>query len=162
MVETKSGTYSEFSDDEIAAFKQLVLGEGRVNGPTMPELMKRASRLVLLTNDNQIIGTAAIKTPNVQYRKSVFCRAKVVSLEDSYESELGWVVVASSHRGKGHSRRLVEQALASHEKGIYATSQQEDEAMHRTLERYGFKKSGQPYQSKENLRLNVFLFLRQA
>jgi predicted GNAT family N-acyltransferase len=162
MVEIRSGTYSKFSNADIAAFKRLVQSEGRVTEATLPGLMKRAAKLVLLTNGDQIIGTAAIKTPNFKYRQSVFRKAKVTGLEGTYESELGWVVVAPSHRGNGHSRRLVEQAIASLEKGIYATSQREDEAMHHTLENVGFKKTGSPYPSAKNSDRNVFLFLKQS
>lgn len=160
IVEVKSGRYSDYTPKEINEFKALVTSEGRVNADTLDGLLGHAKRLVLLFDIDGIIGTAAIKAPNDHYRGNVFRKASLIGSEAGYPSELGWVVVHPDHRGKGYSRRLVEEALANLGEGVYATSQDRDHAMHHTLERCGFRKSGDPYQSRENPDSKILLFLR--
>lgn len=159
MVEIRSGKSSEFNPTKIEEFKKLVLSEGRVREQTLPGLMERATRLVMLFDAGQVIGTAAIKAPDDDYRRRVFRKTGLAEQESKYPCELGWVVVHPDHRERGHSRRLVEAALAGIER-VYATSQDRDGPMHRTLQNCGFAISGVPYQSRENRDSKILLFLR--
>lgn len=68
MVEIRSGKSSEFNPTEIEEFKKLVFSKGRVREQALPGLMERATRLVMLFDAGQVIGTAAIKAPDDDYR----------------------------------------------------------------------------------------------
>ncbi|MFZ1682120.1 MAG: GNAT family N-acetyltransferase [Rhizobiaceae bacterium] len=160
MDEVRSGAFSVFTPPEIDEFKKLVLSEGRVGRRTLPGLMISARCLVMLLHAGQVIGTAALKSPNNTYRKRVFRLSKVSEQESQFPYEMGWVVVHPDHRQRRYSHRLVEAALADIAAGVYATSQDRDTAMHRTLERSGFRKSGSPYPSTGNPGSKIFLFVR--
>jgi len=69
---------------------------GEVNENTLTGLIEGALSLVMLFSDDKLIGTAAIKQPYDGYRKNVFEKAKVSSLADSYQLELGWMIVSHS------------------------------------------------------------------
>jgi predicted GNAT family N-acyltransferase len=156
----KLGAPSEFTDGEIKEFETLVLSESRVAKDSLPGVIKEAPRLVALLLDGMTIGCAAIKKPAAAYMTKVFKKSGLATEQAKYHHELGWVVVAKAHRKMGYSGQLVESALKPpYLTGVYATSQDADIGMHKTLERYGFKKFGTPYSSNESHDKNIIVFL---
>lgn len=161
---SKCLTYSpnECSHQQKLDFAALVKIGGEVNEITLPGLIEGALLLVMLFDNDQLIGTAAVKRPNDSYRKSVFKKAKVGSLADSYPLELGWIVVDPNHRGQGYAGALIEKALNSQcgDIGIYATTK--NDRIRALLTEFGFLLLGEPYQSSQNRDVNLTLFARQG
>jgi predicted GNAT family N-acyltransferase len=99
--------------------------------------VETAKCLVQLRSD-KLIGTAALKTDQA-YRKSCFENAGVQKLVDKFSLELGYVVVDKSLRGRGMSHLLTAAALSRREnRGVYATSNLANIAMHKVLKSRGF------------------------
>lgn len=141
-----SGTPSQMTSADKAAFVAFVAAAGEVNRAILPGLVNNAVALEMLYADHQLIGTAAIKTPLPAHHVGEFVKAKAQAQAASYSVELGWVVVHPAWRRRGHARQLVGEAvkLAEH-RGIYATTKTPQ--MLAILEEQGFAPVGDPYPS---------------
>ncbi len=143
--------------EQITAFCTLVRLGCEVASAGLGDRVRQAVRLVFLYDEGKLAGVAAIKRPHHSYRQRVFKSAAVELARGSYSLELGWVFVDENHRRRGHSTRLVEAAMASVSVAdVFATSRSNNVAMHKSLERHGFKRSGNDYPStrkKGTLRL---------
>jgi predicted GNAT family N-acyltransferase len=147
---------------KLNAFCQLIREEGQVDLEGLEEQVRRAYALVFLFDRTDLIGTAAIKQPRLDYKRRVFEMGAVPEMEEAYSFELGYVVVAKSHRNRKLSRQLVDAAIESvPDVPLFATSRSDRVAMHRTLERYNFRRVGQTYQSIEQ-GAEVLLFVRDV
>ena len=154
---------SDCSQDELKVFKDLVVEAGEVQTESLRFLIVRAVSLIFLYDDSgDLVGIAAVKRPNEGYKQKIFSRAKSPENSDTYNYELGWIVVREKYRGNHLSRYLVEAALkVTDEAKISATTRATNLAMRRTNERYGFRVSGKPYSSnRRNDNYELLLFVR--
>lgn len=150
-----------FSDAQIAAFVELVISEGEVDPYDLQERVENARTLVMLYDEGVLVGTAAIKNPEPDYRAGVFDKAASDLSASSYPVELGYVVVAKSHRGQKLTWQLVDAALPfAGTEHVFATTRTDNDAMHRVLPARGFIASGEPYDSIEHPGSHIRLFAR--
>ncbi|RYD65621.1 MAG: hypothetical protein EOP84_31770, partial [Verrucomicrobiaceae bacterium] len=70
-------TAAEMTDGQRQEFIDFVGKGGQVNQLTLAGLVDRAVALVALRNGNALIGTAAIKVPNVGHHRGDFAKAGV-------------------------------------------------------------------------------------
>lgn len=139
------------SAEERVAFQQMVFEGGEVNPNTLPSLVDRALALAFARLDGTLVGVGAIKRPYESHRKDVFTWAMADLDPTQFEFELGWVYVSPSCRGKRIASRLVEKLMPVLIRApVYATSRVDNERMHASLKRFGFKQVGVPYPSKQN------------
>ncbi len=139
------------SAGERALFEQMVLEGGEVNPKTLPGLIDRALVLAFARLDGVLVGVGAIKRPYVSHRGDVFEWAQAELDSTKFEFELGWVYVNVSGRNRRLASRLVEELMLSlNGASVYATSRVDNERMHASLKRFGFKRVGVPYPSKQN------------
>ena len=145
--------------DEIRAFRRLVLLGGEVASAGLEGLVRQARRLVVRYEGQDLAGVAGLKRPRSQYRQQVFQRAGVTLPGGTYPLELGWVYVAETFRRKGYSYRLVEAAMSGvNPEEVFATSETNNSAIHKALERHGLRRAGKDYPSNRgNRRINLFL-----
>lgn len=152
---------SEFSSAEHQNFIDFVLLGGEVPEATLRRNVPVAPRLVFLREGGQLHGVAALKTPIGTYRAAIRQKAGINVDSDEYPFELGYVFVDPRTRGRGYAKVLVDAALgASDGSGVFATSREDNVAMHRTLLGNGFTRAGEPYQSREAQQRRLQLFLR--
>jgi GNAT superfamily N-acetyltransferase len=129
-----------------AAFVAFVAAAGEVNPAVLPSLVDNAVALVMLYEADQLIGTAAIKTPLAAHHVGEFVKANAQAKAASYPVELGWVVVHPDWRGRGLGRKLVGEAVKlAEDRGIYATTKTAQ--MLAILEENAFAPVGDPYPS---------------
>ena len=153
---------SKCSEEEKKIFFQVVKSGGEVALDGLEDRIKTAEILVFHYDGNKLLGVAALKNPTAHHRSSVFLESKAKFPADTFPFELGWVVVAPQYRGQGLSRCLVETALKAAEgQNVFATSPIDRTFMHRTLERYGFTREGEPYLSRRRAQ-SLQLFVRLA
>lgn len=151
----------DFSTAERTAYIDFVRSAGEVNAATLPGLVDDALALIMLHEDGEIIGSAAIKKPDKGYHEKVFTGAGIERLADSYMLELGWVHVHPDHAGKGHGRALIEAAIdAAGAAPIYATTK--SAVMHHLLPQYAFEAVGKPYPSTQERDAEITVFVRPA
>lgn len=151
---------------DIDAFEALVLEGSEVDPNGLSQRISRAQRLAFTFSDQDLVGVAALKHPNIKYRKSVFVKSNSSRSPAAFPLELGWVYVKRDYRDRGISRLLVQELVRGiGEKNVFATSWTDNSAMHRSLEGFGFIREGKPYTSDirtEKLQLFVRVTAEQA
>ena len=152
---------SDCSAQTLADFEKLVIEGGAVDPEGLTQRIRNASRLLFLReSDGQLVGVGALKHPRSSYRDNVFAKARANVSSDRYRVELGWVVVAKSHQGRGLSARIIDELLALVEsESVFATTRVNDRVM-RFASGHGFEPSGNPYPSGRGY--NLVLYLHNA
>jgi GNAT superfamily N-acetyltransferase len=141
-------------------FTRLVQQGGEVDDIVVARNTDAARQLVFLRRGETLIGIAALKLPQVSYRKRISDLAGVNIPAETFPSELGYVFVIPTEQKRGFSRILVKAVIeGSSNEGIYATSRADNVAMHRTLERFEFRAAGKPYPGRDQA---IQLFVRDA
>lgn len=152
-------TANKMTDGERQEFITFVQEGGQVNEHSLPGLVDRAVALVTLHDGQSLVGTAAVKVPNVGHHQGDFTKAGVEERANEFPFELGWVVVHSSQRENGYGRKLIAAAIeAAGTRGLYATTKTGQ--MKHLLPHYGFIALGQPFQSAQDADASLTLFVR--
>jgi GNAT superfamily N-acetyltransferase len=145
----------------LADFEKLIIEGGAVEPEGLTQRIRNASRLLFLREpDGQLVGVGALKHPRSSYRNMVFAKAQATVPSDRYRVELGWVVVAKSHQGRGLSARIIGQLLAlAKNENVFATTRVDERAM-RFASANGFEPNGNSYPSGRGY--NLVLYLHNA
>jgi GNAT superfamily N-acetyltransferase len=113
MVSSSILSPSDCTTEDLADFEKLIIEGGTVNPEGLTQRIRNASRLLFLREPNgRLVGVGALKRPWDNYRNSVFAKARATKSSDEYRVELGWVVVAKSHQGRGLSGRIIGELIA--------------------------------------------------
>jgi GNAT superfamily N-acetyltransferase len=152
----------ECTDAEMSDFLSLVRAGDEVVPEGLGNRLARAHRLLFLRSQGCLLGVAALKKPQSNYRGSVAKKAGFALGEQRFPLELGWIYVLPSARGSGCAGRLVAAAIdAANRMGVFATSRSDNVPMHRTLKKFGFYKVGKPFPSDRAHR-QLELFIRTS
>jgi RimJ/RimL family protein N-acetyltransferase len=152
---------SDCTAQALADFEKLVLEGGAVDPQGLTQRIRNAFRLLFLrTSDGQLVGVGALKHPRPGYRNRVFANAQATAASDEYRVELGWVVVANTHQGRGLSTRIVGELLPfAKNENVFATTRADQRVM-RYASDHGFEINGKPYPSGRGY--DLVLYLRNA
>ena len=152
---------SDCTAQALADFEKLVIEGGAVDPQGLTQRIRNASRLLFLwASDGQLVGVGALKHPRPSYRNRVFANAQATTASDEYRVELGWVVVAKTHRGRGLSTRIVGELLPfAKNENVFATTRADERVM-RYASDHGFEINGKPYPSGRGY--DLVLYLRNA
>jgi len=157
----RSGKPSEIPLADKAAFIEFVSAAGEVDRAILPGLVEKAFSLVMLFGSDELIGTAAIKSPYLGHRRGEFAKANVATEADAFPLELGWIVVHPEYRKQGHALELVRAAVdLTTGQGIYATTK--TPRMLTILGECGFKALGDSYPSVLNPDACLTLLVRRT
>jgi GNAT superfamily N-acetyltransferase len=149
---------SDCSAQALADFEKLVIKGSAVDPEGLTQRIHNASRLLFLREpDGKLVGVGALKHPRPSYRSSVFAKARANVPPDRYHVELGWVVVAKSHQGRGLSARIIGELLALvRDENVFATTRVDDRAM-RFASAHGFEPNGDFFPSGRGYNLALYL-----
>jgi GNAT superfamily N-acetyltransferase len=152
---------SDCTAEALADFEKLVLEGGAVDPQGLTQRIRNAFRLLFLrTSDGQLVGVGALKHPRPGYRNGVFANAQATTASDEYRVELGWVVVAKTHQGRGLSTHIVGELLTfAKNENVFATTRADERVM-RYASDYGFEINGKTYPSGRGY--DLVLYLRNA
>ncbi len=152
---------SDCSIGEIVEFENLVKSGGEVIHSHLRDRIMRAEYLIFLQgHDRKILGVAALKHSEAQYREKVFRKAGSVQDPDKFELEIGWIYVIEECRGQGFSLPLLEKAIKlSQSRAFFATTREENVQMNRTNVRCGLERSGNAFKS-DNGDYNLLLYIK--
>ena len=144
-------TWKNCPVDQLSVFKRMVIEGGQVDPQTLPGLIERALALAFVHSDGVLGGVGAIKRPYDSHRNEIFAKSRTRLKPTGFEFELGWIYVDPSLRGKRLGSSLVDKLMPSLKgEAAYATSSVNNERMHSSLRRVGFKLEGVPYPSAIN------------
>ena len=137
---------SKFDNAQKIKFKNIVKEADQVNMKKFDKLMEK-DPFLLFTYDssNNIIAVGALKIPTKKHKEKVFGKSKSGLDPKDFKFELGWIVSLKERQGLG--KKVVEFLLNCQPKN-YATVREDNDAMIHILEKYGFKKYGDPYKSE--------------
>ena len=152
---------SDCTAQALAHFEKLVIEGGAVDPQGLTQRIRNASRLLFLwASDGHLVGVGALKHPGPGYRNRVFANAQATVASDEYRVELGWVVVAKTHQGRGLSTRIVGELLPfAKNENVFATTRADERVM-RYASDYEFEINGKPYPSGRGY--DLVLYLRNA
>ena len=152
---------SDCTAQALADFEKLVIEGGAIGPEGLTQRIRNAFRLLFLrTADVQLVGVGALKHPRPAYRNKVFANARATIPSDEYPVELGWVVVAKSHRGRGLSTRIIGELLTvARNENVFATARADERVM-RYASDHGFEINGKSYPSGRGY--DLVLYLRNA
>lgn len=149
---------SGFGSAEIGQFEKLVKAGGEVDLAGLSERILNAHLLGMALDGENVVSVAALKAPPVGRRKSVFYKAGADLDPVSFHLELGWVYTALEFRGRGHCTSLLAGLLSAETRNIFATARVGNGEIQRIMEKFAFKKIGQPYQGRTE---PIQLFVRE-
>jgi GNAT superfamily N-acetyltransferase len=156
---------SDCSENELNSFEILVKKGGEVAAEGLRGRIKKAKWLIFLfENATTLAGVAALKSPNKNYKHSVFMKAESQEDPKEFTFEAGWIYVEEQFRGRKYSRQLLEKILKlAGDNHVYATTRENNKFMRHTNSRCGFKQSGHPYESEsETEKYNLILYTRRS
>jgi hypothetical protein len=138
------GTFADLAPADQLSVAQLVKDGGAIIG-TVEQIiarLKRTRKLALLreTVTDRIVGAAALKTPEPDYRADKFAEAGVPITRFEDASELGYVVIAKDKRGLQLSGGLVDEIVNDITESVFATT--DNHTMRNNLTRSGFMRAG--------------------
>jgi len=140
---------SEYTADEIQAFKDMILREWQVSDEGLDRRIGACKVLVMIYGPEGLIATGAAKQPYSSYAKKVFAKAGLPGGESEYDFELGYIYVIPERRGILLSRVLMKALLdAVGDASAFATVRTDNERMIRTNHRLGLQETGNPFQSE--------------
>jgi len=145
----------EFSDEEINTFKKIVVGANEVSEETFDGLIERNPFLLFLPTSDNPKAVGALKVPHNRYRQRVFRKSQTSLNPTDFKYEIGWIV--SLLEGKGLGKNVTE-ILSNYKSGIYTTARVENKAMNHILEKFGFIKTGNSYDSERGeYKINLYV-----
>lgn len=137
---------ADCTESELDTFEQLVSEGGEVALAGLRQRIMRAEKLIYILEDG-CVAVGAIKNPNAGYKTDVFQKSGVTN-SDKYKYELGWLYVTESGRGRGYGRALMDAVIeALSNDACFATTRENNEAMHHMFSNYGFSRLGKSYRS---------------
>lgn len=151
---------SECQPQELEEFATLVCTGGEVDENKLLQRIQEARALARAFEADALIGGAALKSPNANYRRKILKKAQANADPDNIRYELGWIIVHKDRRMEGISKKLVTALLNGVEDSIYATSRTNNKAAHKLLVEFGFGKAGVEYPSLQHQNETLALFIR--
>ena len=149
---------ADFSDAERAPFRALVRAGGEVGGPALETNITTAKALVMLGQEGELLGVAALKRPQASYRKRIAAKANADLAGSSFPYELGYIFIVPEAQGRKLSHRLVAAALEQADgAGVFATARTDNAAMLATLAKAGFETAGEAYRGRGNRMIRLLV-----
>ncbi len=147
-------TPEECSSSELSEFYALVLKGGEVVAEGLHDRIRRAEKLIFV-KDKECIGIGAIKQPYDSYKNKVFKKSGVPNLTNEHIFELGWIL--SQRKGVGN---IIMQSIVSAigNSSCFATTRENNGAMHHLFGKYGFVDAGEKFKS-DNGKYSLVLYV---
>jgi len=152
---------AECSEGEMDEFERLVIEGDEVSPRGLRRRIEKAEALAFCCDGNNVIGIGALKNPDRSYTDRVFKKAKATLDPSRFTKEIGWVFVDNTYRRQHIGSRLVHDILRfAGEVDMFATTRANNDAMQSILVEYGFCENGAPYQSEDEDRHELKLFIK--
>jgi len=148
---------SELTDAERAWFIKLVRAGGEVGGQVLEKNITN-SQVLVLREEGEMRGIAAVKRPLPSYRKRVGKSANAQLSDADFPYELGYIFIVPELRGQKLSGQLVAKALETVTvSGVFAAARIDNHAMRASLLNAGFGTTGRPYRGRSSRTLQIFI-----
>lgn len=142
----KIGEPSEFTEEQIASFVELLEEQGKVHNPSV-EKVKRCKLIAMGFSWGKPVAIGAIKPKTATDFGAD--KANLPDLANDYDWEAGYFYTHPEHQGKGFSSMIFKHLLKLYGKqNLMATTEIRDgNSMINILQSEGFKQTGQAWES---------------
>lgn len=140
---------------ELRSFYDLLIEGGQVNKRGLKDRIKSAELLGFCIVNNEVVGIAAVKKPNVNYKKRVFKEAKVSSLAPNYTYEVGYAVTKESNTRQGISSALINKLMSKSVSNVFFATTKSN-GMRNLFNKIGFKQLGEDYLNSQEEILSLY------
>lgn len=159
--------YSAMSDIERRKVSKLIAEGGAVTESyVLKGIQRRGVQLILAKEAQVLIGVAALKIPEPEYRKSIEAKSGIAISESDFPFEVGYVSVAREQGGRGLGSMLCDFVVRLvGDNGAFATTGT-PQMLTSILPRFGFRWVGCPWKGvpnkKKGLRPDLHLMVRPS
>ena len=141
------------TDYDIEKFRSLLEKGGQVEMKYFSSSLSKKPILAMIYDKNEVAAIGALKRERSEYAEKKFEDAKSQLNSQEYDTELGWIVTEEKHRKRGLCDSVVKKLLDYFKEQrvgekLFATVREVNNGMRRILEKNGFKKEGEPFDSK--------------
>lgn len=138
----------ECTNKELQQFVDLVCKGGEVESNGLRARVENAYKLIFIYLEEDCIAVGALKRPNNAYKARVFEKAGVPGYEDKHSFEIGYLYTIEAFRGKGLAGKIMSSIdLISSGDLCFATTREDNAAMHYLFNKFGYNRLGNFYKS---------------
>ena len=140
---------SEFDDNEIDLFEELVKEGSQVNNTGLRDRILNSKLLAFCYSRDELVGISSIKQPNIRYKNRIFEKANIEDKSIDFDYELGYSFTKENNQGKGISHKINSKLISSFKDGnIYSTTA--NPVMIHLLKKLQFNEIGKKYKGEIN------------
>lgn len=153
-------TPQQCSKEDRDAFLEIAEKSNEVDRADLESGFDRAQHVLWTSDARGLTGVAALKIPRESYRRRVFADTKSGLAYQEYPFEFGYLYVSEDRRENGYGSALVLRTLSlAGNRGVFATTREDNKDFHPFLLKQGFKQVGISYKSKRS-DFYLLLFVR--
>jgi RimJ/RimL family protein N-acetyltransferase len=138
-------TAAEF--DSVVA---LISEGGEVETRHLAERLKLAHRIALKFCEEQLACVGAIKAARSDYIRTISRKSQYPLDKENCQGEFGYVVTRQAFRRRGLARELSAALLNGIEASVFATTRDDNPAVHRIARENAFLEVGEKWRSVEH------------
>jgi len=142
----------EFSADFIRQIVELLDQGNQISMKGIEKRLMKADLIALIVDNDMVLATACLKNPDPTYKEKVFESAMEDDVAPQFDKELGYIVTRNGFEGQKLCQKLLSVLIPKiSDINLFATTR--NESIIHILAKFGFSKSGQPYNDGVNLLL---------
>lgn len=142
--------YAELSSKERNQIKNLIIEGGEVDAETLAERLSKVDRVSFFVENEEIISTASIKIPNLNYKKNTFIKSKSNINSEDFKFELGYISTNMNFQGQKLASKLCAKLCELYSNQyVFSTTRINNEFMKSILTKNNFKEIGEEFLNKE-------------
>ncbi len=142
--------FAELSSKEINQIKKLIIEGGEVDTVTLDERFSKVERVSFYIENEEVVSTASIKKPTVNYRKNTFTKSKSNVNNEDFKFELGYISTNKDFTGQKLASKLCFKLCELYPKNyIFSTTKIDNERMMSILAKNNFKETGEKFLNKK-------------
>lgn len=147
-MELHFGTYREMITEDQNEIKSLIIKGNEANNNLVEGRLHTSALTAYFKDNNKIIATSTIKTPEISYITTIFNKALSKLDPLNYIHELGYVFVDLDYRNQKLASTLCSELVWKFKtENLFSTTRTDNLGMQSILNTLGFIPNGNPYPS---------------
>jgi len=143
MVMTDVLRSDALTQENFKEARELVIKGTEAFPASLEDLRKKAKWMAFHRSGEVLVGVGGLKDPKPEYRDKLFEKTRSSHDPERFVTELGWIFVEESSRGKGVAKGIVTELLQrAPEGGLFSVVRADNEKGIALLKGFGFKKTG--------------------
>ncbi len=154
-------TPSQLSESEFAAVHDLIAVGGEVRISQLAEHLSSSRRIALIEVDGKLACVGAIKDARPNYVLAIARKSGYALDAENCVGEYGYVASQVLFRNRGLARALSTELLKDIEDSLYATTRDDNPAIHTIVRDNGFMQVRMKWRSSQHPESSLMLWIRK-